>query len=134
VALQHCLTETYTQETIIILIRYPLKFLLEGNFNHHQFRISKLGQTLTINILQQVKAAPQNICSLIQLLNLMLLQLGLLHNLGLLLQDRDNSIKTISKIHLFCLKMLCSKKSQSTLIYPQLLTRLSTAITIRYLI
>lgn len=114
------LIETFTKETTIITILWHLSYLPEGSFKHLQFSTFKQVQISTINSLGQARVYQLSICSQIQMLSPMQLQLVLHLSQEQPLPDRGNSTKTISKTHLSCLRPSMRKKSLSQLISLQL--------------
>ena len=117
---QHSLIETFTKETTIITILWHLSYLPEGSFKHLQFSTFKQVQISTINSLGQARVSQLSICSQILILSPMQLQLVLRLSQEQPLPDRDNSTKTISKTHLYCLRPPMRKKSLSQEISLQL--------------
>ena len=116
----HSSIETYTKETTIITILWPLRYLPKGSFNHLQYSTFRQVQISTINSLGQARVSQLSICSQILMLNLMQLQLVPRLSQEQPLPDRDNSTKTISKTHLSCLRPFMHKKSLSQEISLQL--------------
>lgn len=114
------LIETFTKETTIITILWHLSYLPEGSFKHLQFSTFKQVQISTINSLGQARVYQLSICSQIQMLSPMQLQLVLHLSQEQPLPDRGNSTKTISKTHLSCLRPSMRKKSLSQVISLQL--------------